>query len=70
MSKRIKNQAKTAKISVLLAPDLAARFTSFCESRGLKKSTYIVKLIKDHLHAEAFSTQLGLNGIEKTGEDT
>lgn len=40
---------KTAKISVLIPPDDAVRFDEYCRREGHKKSTLIVKLIREHL---------------------
>ena len=40
---------KTAKISVLMPPDDAHRFEEYCQREGYKKSTLIVRLIREHL---------------------
>lgn len=44
------------KISVLMPNDEALRFESFCNARGHKKSTLIVRLIKEHLDKEKFAS--------------
>lgn len=40
---------KNNKITVLLDDDEFERFDSYCDAQGFKKSTLIVKLIRDHL---------------------
>lgn len=47
----------STKISVLLDDDEAVRFDAFCANRGYKKSTLIVRLIKEHLDREGFPLQ-------------
>lgn len=42
------------KITVLLEADEFSRFESYCARQGFKKSTLIVRLIRDHLDVEAF----------------
>jgi hypothetical protein len=49
--------AMSTKISVLLDDDEAARFDAFCTNQGYKKSTLIVRLIKEHLNKEGFPLQ-------------
>ncbi|MDD5309245.1 MAG: hypothetical protein PHU25_18175 [Deltaproteobacteria bacterium] len=49
---------KINKITVLLDDDEFGRFDSYCESQGFKKSTLIVKLIRDHLAAAQYQEQL------------
>lgn len=46
-----------SKISVLLDDDESARFDAYCASQGYKKSTLIVRLIKEHLDREGFPFQ-------------
>ncbi|MBB4296138.1 hypothetical protein GGE23_002922 [Rhizobium leguminosarum] len=41
---------KTCKISVLVQEDEAERFENYCRENGFKKSTLIVRLIKEHLN--------------------
>ncbi|MFT0532440.1 hypothetical protein ACMHYJ_06335 [Castellaniella hirudinis] len=45
------------KISVLVPDDEARRFEAFCSERGHKKSTLIVRLIKEHLDKEQYPFQ-------------
>ncbi len=40
---------KTCKISVLMPESDAHRFEAYCRELGFKKSTLIVRLIKEHL---------------------
>ncbi|MYN05372.1 hypothetical protein GTP41_25055 [Pseudoduganella sp. DS3] len=47
----------STKISVLLDDAEAARFDAFCANRGYKKSTLIVRLIKEHLDREDYPLQ-------------
>jgi hypothetical protein len=44
----------------------AERFESYCRERGFKKSTLIVRLIRDHLSEERFKPQREL--FEVSGE--
>lgn len=46
----------TARIQVLMPPTEAARFADFCRERGHKKSTLIVRLVREHLDRERFHT--------------
>lgn len=45
------------KISVLVPEEEARRFEAFCVERGYKKSTLIVRLIKEHLDREQYPFQ-------------
>lgn len=49
--------AVPTKISVLVPDDEARRFEAFCSERGHKKSTLIVRLIKEHLDREQYPFQ-------------
>lgn len=49
--------AVPTKISVLVPDDEARRFEAFCNERGYKKSTLIVRLIKEHLDREQYPFQ-------------
>jgi hypothetical protein len=49
--------AVPTKISVLVPDDEARRFEAFCSERGYKKSTLIVRLIKEHLDREQYQFQ-------------
>ncbi len=52
--------AVPTKISVLVPDDEARRFEAFCHERGYKKSTLIVRLIKEHLDREQYPFQASL----------
>ena len=43
-------------ITVLLAPEEFELFDRYCEERGFKKSTLIVRLIRQHLARESTAT--------------
>ncbi len=49
--------AAPTKISVLVPDEEARRFEAFCNDRGYKKSTLIVRLIKEHLDREQYPFQ-------------
>jgi hypothetical protein len=57
---------RTVKLSVLLDPKVAELFDSYCSETGYKKSTLIVKLIKDHLNAKGYAVQLQLPSIQSS----
>lgn len=46
-----------SKISVLLPSEEARRFEAYCVETGHKKSTLIVRLIREHLDREQFCLQ-------------
>ena len=48
---------KLAKISVLVPATEARRFEAYCAETGHKKSTLIVRLIREHLDKERFQFQ-------------
>lgn len=48
------------KISVLMPEADAANFEAYCEERGYKKSTLIVRLIREHLEREGYPQQPSL----------
>lgn len=52
--------AVPTKISVLVPDGEARRFEAFCNERGYKKSTLIVRLIKEHLDREQYPFQASL----------
>jgi hypothetical protein len=54
------------RIQVLMPPDEAERFEDYCRERGFKKSTLIVRLIREHLEQERFKPQHDL--FEASGE--
>ena len=45
------------KVSVLLSDDDAIRFEQYCKAKGFKKSTLIVRLIREHIDSEQFAIQ-------------
>ena len=45
------------KVSVLLGADDFEQFETYCQIRGHKKSTLIVRLIKNHLEQEGYVFQ-------------
>lgn len=45
------------KVSVILPDDDALRFEHYCKSKGFKKSTLIVRLIREHIDSEHFAVQ-------------
>ena len=48
---------KRKTVTVILRSEEHKRFVSYCSARGFKKSTLIVRLIRDHLNAEQFMVQ-------------
>lgn len=48
------------QVTVLLDDTDEERFSAYCGERGFKKSTLIVRLIREHLDREGFATQPGL----------
>jgi hypothetical protein len=54
------------RIQVLMPRDEADRFEEYCRERGFKKSTLIVRLVRDHLEQEKFKPQHEL--FEASGE--
>lgn len=54
------------RIQVLMPRDGADRFEEYCRERGFKKSTLIVRLVRDHLEQEKFKPQHEL--FEASGE--
>ena len=51
---------KRNKVTVLLYAAEFERFQSYCDHRGFKKSTLIVRLIHEHLDSEIFAVQVEL----------
>jgi hypothetical protein len=45
------------RVHVLIPEGEAERFDAYCRSRGFKKSTLIVRLIREHLDRERFEMQ-------------
>jgi hypothetical protein len=48
---------KVTRVQVLMDPDEAVRFQDYCKERGFKKSTLIVRLVREHLDRESFHPQ-------------
>ena len=46
-----------ARVHVLIPDDEAERFDAYCKEKGFKKSTLIVRLIREHLDRERFEAQ-------------
>ena len=44
--------SQPARIQVLMPCEEAMRFDAFCRERGHKKSTLIVRLVREHLERE------------------
>lgn len=51
-----------SRVHVLIPDREAKRFDAYCEAKGFKKSTLIVRLIREHLDRERFETQQELFG--------
>lgn len=49
--------ARAERIQVLLTPDEANLFNRYCKEHGYKKSTLIVRLIREHLEHAGFPEQ-------------
>jgi hypothetical protein len=45
------------KVTVLVPDEEFKRFESYCAARGYKKSTLIMRLIREHLDRESFEVQ-------------
>ena len=48
------------RIQVLMPPEEALRFEAYCRDRGFKKSTLIVRLVREYLIQERFRPQADL----------
>lgn len=48
-----------ARVHVLLSDPEAERFGAYCREKGFKKSTLIVRSIREHLDRERFEAQHG-----------
>lgn len=57
----------TVRIQVLMPPEEAERFECYCRDRGFKKSTLIVRLVREHLEQERFKPQREL--FDASGEE-
>ena len=56
------NMNPTRKISVLLPEEEAGQFDKYCQQLGYKKSTLIVRLIREHLEKQGFQPEFDLSG--------
>jgi len=54
------SRADKKQVTVLLDPMVEERFSAYCDQRGFKKSTLIVRLIREHLDREGFAAQPNL----------
>jgi metal-responsive CopG/Arc/MetJ family transcriptional regulator len=62
--------SQPARVQVLLPDEEAERFEAYCKEKGFKKSTLIVRLIREYLDKECFESQKELfsPAVKKTGE--
>lgn len=61
--------ADSARIQVVMTPELSERFNKYCREQGFKKSTLIVRLVRDHLDREGFRTRVErFREFEQTGD--
>jgi hypothetical protein len=58
------------RITVLLPSDEFRRFDMYCKAKGFKKSTLIVRLIREHLAREGYGAQGELFRQPRKGTDT
>lgn len=47
----------SSRVHVLIPNGEAERFDAYCKEKGFKKSTLIVRLIREHLDREQFQVQ-------------
>ena len=59
--------SEPVRIQVLMTPEEAERFDSYCRERGFKKSTLIARLIREHLESEQYFPQKELFGAQLEG---
>jgi hypothetical protein len=52
--------SEIARVHVLIPSEEAERFDAYCKEKGFKKSTLIVRLIREHLDREHFEAQTDL----------
>ena len=52
---------RESRITVLLTQEEAEAFDTYCRRSGFKKSTLIVKLIREHLERDGFTYQAKLS---------
>jgi hypothetical protein len=56
------------RIQVLISPEEAERFDSYCRERAFKKSTLIARLVREHLDAEQYWPQKELFALQTEGQ--
>ena len=60
---------ESVRIQVVMKPELSERFSEYCREQGFKKSTLIVRLVRDHLEREGFRSQPELSrDFERSGD--
>lgn len=57
--------AQPARVHVLIPDTEAERFDAYCKEKGFKKSTLIVRLIREHLDRERFAAQRDMFTLKK-----
>jgi len=62
--------AHPARVHVLIPDEEADRFDAYCKTKGFKKSTLIVRLIREHLDREGFEAQTELFKRTSRGNPT
>lgn len=60
--------SEAVRIQVLISPDEADRFDSYCRDRGFKKSTLIARLIRENLDVERYWPQKALFDARPEGQ--
>lgn len=60
--------SQASRVHVLIPPEDADRFDAYCQAKGFKKSTLIVRLIREHLNRERFETQSDMFRQQKNRE--
>ena len=53
----LESMTRTARVQVLIPEGESERFDAYCREKGFKKSTLIVRLIREHLDRERFRMQ-------------
>lgn len=57
--------AGQVRVQVLMPRDEADRFTDYCREKGFKKSSLIVRLVREHMDRESYRQQRDLFENEK-----
>lgn len=61
--------AKIVRVQVLMTEEMSERFARYCNEKGFKKSTLIVRLVREHMDSEGFHQQPDFfRDITSTGE--